>query len=185
MKKLLITLFSFFVISTALACNITATDFDISGGEALHKSTGLVWKRCPLGYKLNDTLSPPRCTFEQVDQFGEPVLSTISFESFNNALNVVNALGNGWRLPNEKEAVSVVDLCTISSFLLLPDVFPQLDDFVFNNFNPNILMLTSNASAIRLYQVKGSIFFTDRVNSASMSTETLLYPVKTADPLPR
>lgn len=184
-----ISLFMLLVLSIApvtLACNITASDFEVRGDEALHKSTGLVWKRCPLGYQLEGAASAPRCMFEQLDQSGtSPVEASIVFGTFENALNVVNDLAGGWRLPNEKESISVVDYCTNSTSVLVPRVFPQLNDLANTEWYSGALMLTANATTMRLFKRSSPVFTSTEVDSGNLGKETLLYPVKTADPLPR
>lgn len=186
MKELLFVLTAQFIVATTLACNITKADFNIRDNEVLHKSTGLVWKRCPIGYQLDDSEMQPRCTFEQLDQSGlKPLESSIIFGTFENTIQVVNDLSGSWRLPNEKEAISIVDYCTNSALVLVPEVFPQLNDLSFSEWYPESVMLTANATALRLFNVSAPVFFKAQVTSGNLSTETLLYPVRTADPLPR
>lgn len=186
MNKLPLTMFVLALTPATLACNISTSDFDVRGNEALHKSTGLVWRRCPLGYQLEETVGAPRCTFEQVDQSGTmPVKASIEFGTFKNALNAVNDLNGSWRLPNEKEAISVVDYCTSSTSVLVPSVFPQLNDLANSEWYSDALMLTANATTMRLFKRSSPVFTSTEVDSGNLGKETLLYPVKTADPLPR
>jgi hypothetical protein len=66
--------------------------YEVSGGEAKDKQTGLVWKRCMEGQSWN--LETSTCD-------GSPIA--------RNWLEAHQAVPEGWRLPNIKELTSIVE----------------------------------------------------------------------------
>lgn len=70
----------------------TAERFTLNGAEATDKTTGLVWARCTAGKSWNDST----CVGEELPM------------TFLEALQYARAQ-TGWRLPNVKELMSVVD----------------------------------------------------------------------------
>lgn len=68
--------------------------FEIRGGEALDRMTGLVWQRCSLGMTWD---AKKGCTGERADM------------PFPDAEKAASATGNGWRLPTIGELITLVD----------------------------------------------------------------------------
>jgi Protein of unknown function (DUF1566) len=83
------------------------TRFVPNGAEVLDTETGLIWKRCSEGQKWNGTTCGGKATSP----------------NWRAALAIANAEGGGWRLPNVKELVSLVDL-TRSDPTIDPVAFP-------------------------------------------------------------
>ena len=85
---------------TGLIATTPSSDFEVVGnvedGIVRHLRTGLEWRRCPLG----STFSEGECDrrFSSVD--------------WQDALQAAEAEGDGWRVPNVNEMVSIVEECT-------------------------------------------------------------------------
>jgi hypothetical protein len=63
------------------------------GAEALDHRTGLVWQRCSLGQSWD----------------GATCAGTATYLSWAQALEAARLVGDGWRLPNQKELQSLVE----------------------------------------------------------------------------
>ena len=64
-----------------------------SGNEVKDTQTGLIWQRCSIGQNWNGTTCEGSATTH----------------TFKNALQIAKDLGNGYRLPNIKELLSLVE----------------------------------------------------------------------------
>lgn len=91
----------------AAASASAQTRFVPNGAEVLDTQTGLIWKRCSEGQKWTGTTCGGKATSP----------------NWRAALAIANAAGGGWRLPNVKELVSLVDI-TRSSPTIDPVAFP-------------------------------------------------------------
>lgn len=96
------------------------------GKEVTDTKTGLIWQRCSIGQDWNGN----RCDGEAEGL------------NWKQALVKVKALGDGYRLPNIKEAASIVEAQCISP-ALNADVFPNVPEPDVNSFVKFSLYWTS------------------------------------------
>ncbi len=117
------------------------------------KRTGLTWQRCPLGSTLDDNSTPNNTKDDKckgtiypypggpkdpckdgaasADQCGGTL-----FKKWSEAQTAVKAVGNGWRIPNAKELVSIsIPNCFIKKNNY---VFPGNSQFSFISSTPAI-----------------------------------------------
>ncbi len=83
-----------------LTATTPSSDFEVVGnveeGIVRHRRTGLEWRRCPLGSTFSDGACDARSS---------------SLE-WQDALQAAESEGDGWRVPNVNELVSIVEECT-------------------------------------------------------------------------
>lgn len=104
--------------NSAIPASTPTSDFAVyADGTALHKPTGLLWKRCLEGQIWNDNSCIGNATsflgWQSTLQRVEAVNSSIGF-----------AGRNDWRLPNVRELQSIVEQQCYNP-ALNPDVFPH------------------------------------------------------------
>ena len=65
------------------------------GSEVLHLTTGLIWRRCGIGQTWN----------------GETCQGSLAGRNWQRALEAAENAGEGWRVPNIKELLTLVERC--------------------------------------------------------------------------
>jgi hypothetical protein len=86
--------------------------FIVKGDEALDSKTGLTWKRCSLGMRMEKG----RCVGEQ------------AYLGLDQAVLLAKAEGNGWRVPSGPELESLIDVSCGSPVVdvsIFPDIVPD------------------------------------------------------------
>ena len=101
-----------------------SNDFTLIGDGSIvrHDTTGLEWKRCAVG----QTWSGSTCT------------GSASIYIWQEALQVADAAGEGWRLPNVNELRSIVEECR-SNPAINRVVFPNTDPLFFWSASPDAI----------------------------------------------
>jgi hypothetical protein len=69
--------------------------FQLSGGEAVDRKTGLIWKRCSLGMVWDGTHG---CT------------GAVKYVPLDQAIRLAEAEGPGWHVPSGPELESIIDV---------------------------------------------------------------------------
>jgi Protein of unknown function (DUF1566) len=87
--------------------------FVLSGDEAFDATTGLTWKRCSLGTRME---SKNRCIGER------------AYVNLDQAMQLAKAEGNGWHVPSGPELETLIDVSCGSPVVdvsVFPDVKPD------------------------------------------------------------
>lgn len=87
-----------------------AKRFVVNGNEAFDYKTGLSWKRCSLGTRMD---KGNRCAGEK------------AFVSLDDALRSASAEGNGWHVPSGPELQTLIDV-SCGSPVVDASVFPDI-----------------------------------------------------------
>lgn len=93
------------------------------GSEVLHRKTGLIWKRCSFGQNWD----------------GETCQGNLPSRNWNLALNVAADAGEGWRLPNVKELMTIVERCRHDP-AINREVFPETRATEFWSSSPYVAL---------------------------------------------
>ena len=130
-KPLSLTLLLLASTTTLLAhadervCNPNTTDTapdsrfqDIGNGEVKDSKTNLIWRRCSIGQEWNGTT----CEGDATDL------------TWQQALQATKKLGNGYRLPNYKEAVSITHSSCKPA--INSNIFPNMPVDKYGNAQP-------------------------------------------------
>jgi hypothetical protein len=96
-----------------------------SDGTATHRMTGLVWKRCLEGQTFADNGTAANYLDDQCT--GQP-----NGMDWAGALNQAQTVGQGWRVPDQKELKSIVEHCRVNP-AINTEVFPGTSDWVWSS----------------------------------------------------
>lgn len=110
------------------------------------KRTGLTWQRCPLGSTLDDNGTPgtkddickgtvwpyPGAAQSCTSGAAAAQCGGKLFKKWSEAQTAVKALGDGWRMPNVKEYISIA----------MPNCFMKKNNYVFPG-NPQFSFISS------------------------------------------
>lgn len=123
-------------------------EFLSNNTQVKDKRTGLTWQRCPLGSTLDDNGSPgtkdDKCKGSVFPYPGGPKdpckdgSQTAAqcggklFKTWSEAQAAVKAVGDGWRMPNVKEYISIA----------MPNCFMKKNNYVFPG-NPQFSFISS------------------------------------------
>lgn len=163
MKKSVYFVLSVCVVSTtqAQSCSTTNTvrtapDYRYElvvgsgGSEVLDKATGLIWQRCSLGQSWNGTT----CT------------GTASTHTWTDALAKAKALGNGYRLPNIKELLSLIERAACIRPTINRTFFPTSVDSRYTRYwSGSSYAETETMSEAHFYRRAWSVLFDDGSSS--------------------
>ncbi|MDQ2075635.1 DUF1566 domain-containing protein [Marinimicrobium sp. ABcell2] len=143
--------------NTSIDVSTPTEDFAINdNGTAIHRKTGLMWMRCPLGYELSS--EGDVCSLVDDDEF-----------TWQQALQIAETTEYGhygdWRLPNRNELESIVELsCWEPS--INTEVFPGTPDAAFWSSSP---LQSDGARAWRVNFINGIV---------SDDNKSIAYPVR-------
>jgi hypothetical protein len=93
MKKYM-TSFLFCTLSLMAECSLNTRSLITKEGEVTDTKTGLIWKRCSVGQEW---------------QKGKGCVGEIKLLRRTEAEEYARSLGNGWRIPNVDELLTLVD----------------------------------------------------------------------------
>lgn len=114
-------------------------------------ATGLQWQRCNLGFVLDDNDGDPdftthSCNSPEENTDGDDVFIPEVF-NWSEAIEAAADEGDGWRLPNLKELISLLEVACHSP-AINPEVFPDTAQFNYWTSTPSNFGEDSQAWAI-------------------------------------
>lgn len=142
-------------------------DFELLAGNsvALHKKTGLMWRRCPVGFRVDEVNNECDRIRDLTVRFTwQGALKTSIRRNFSTL--------SGWRLPSIKELQSIIEYACLP--LLDPAVFPSIAQAGAKHFWSSSPAESSNAVP-RAYQMD---FDFGGITSPNIADENFVFLVR-------